>query len=316
MEFVDRLLDFKERNKINGEKLYQGCNKLLEQIYKEYDFVQSNKLETHDQFYPLYKESSRGLLFGLEFELIHKANSSVPKPKKKIVIESEHVKRLYPTLYEFVKNNFLRRIVGSEKYLEWCKFNKEYGDFINLLISEFKTKDNWITQLYSWYWSNQLTKSFEPKVSDFSLLFGEVLLHQQLKIAEQSEKPLVFEPVNLYLLLANSPAHIFVNTPESALNSIYLFENYKVNCYTNKFMLKCYELSNTNYTISLVPNTRWPSGYRPQYEMTIEDKAIGLQIDWISKFGHHLRMETDTIYTGICDFITENSSQYGWEISK
>ena len=87
MELVEKYLEHKKQSEIYKSNLYQGINKFLNDIYLQYDFAQSNELVNYERFYPNYtRDVSFGILFGLDFSLVHKANSQIPKPKKKLYL--------------------------------------------------------------------------------------------------------------------------------------------------------------------------------------------------------------------------------------
>jgi len=280
MELVEKYLENKEQSKISKSNLYLGINKLLNKIYFEYDFTKSNELTDYESFYPVYAgDVSFGILFGLDFSLVHKANSRMPKPKKKIVNDSEQIKVMFPKLYEFMKNNFLKRIINLDEYLEWINFNTSTNKLFSTIVDEFKIRDKWATRLYLWYFTNKLTNSI-----DFN---------------------------NLYLLLANCPTHIFVDNPKTTLDSIYLFDDYEITFFTTN-MYQCLQFENSLYKIQFGPYTRYLNGYTPLYTIDIFDKKTNVQINYVEKFGHHLRMLIDSIYEQIICFIRENSKQAGW----
>ena len=102
-----------------------------------------------------------------------------------------------------------------------------------------------------------------------------------------------------------------MDNPKTTLDSLYLFDDYQITFFT-KNMYQCLQFENSQYKIQFGPYTRFPNGYRPLYTIDIFDKKTNVQINYVEKFGHHLRMLIDSIYKQIICFIIENSKQVSW----
>lgn len=273
IDLVNMYLDLEKESKLNDKALHESCDNLLKQIYQDYLNLSEDKISDEKsqlcKFIPYYQTNIKymGLFFSVNFILCHINNNTEPKLKKKIVIEFEDVMTKYPEMYEYVKNNFLHKISG----LDELKTRAEIGvvKFENLkkqIKLECRNRDIWATVLYQWYWINKLSND------------------------------LVFK--DLQLLLAHNK--IFVKTSEQALNSIYLFNNYKIQFIPG--LTKQFEFDNHQYNIKFKPFNKYPGGYTPRYTFDIVCKSTGKILN-PTNFSHSLKMCVDSIYNGIIDFI-------------
>lgn len=274
IDLVSKYLDLEEESGLNDKALYESCDNLLKQIYQEYlhsNFLISEKEEEIAQlkkFIPKYNTDIKymGLFFSVNFILTHINNNTEPKLKKKLIIEFEDVKTRYPDMYECVKNNFLSRVSG----LEELRIRAEIGVKTTNLKKQIKLEcgdiNTWATLLFQWYWSTHLSNTLN--ISDLQML----LAHDK----------------------------IFVKTSEKGLNSIYLFEDYKIRFIPG--ITRQFEFDNHDYNIKFKPFNMYPGGYAPQYTFDIVCKSTGKKLH-LTDFSHSLRMCVDSVYNEIIDFI-------------
>jgi hypothetical protein len=272
MDIVSKYLELKEIKNKKKDILYnEGCDNLIKSIYLEY----SKNQTILKNYVPEYKNGQRGLLFGLDFAMVLKNKSktkSKTESKKKIIIEPNIVKTTYPELYLFVKNNFVKRIIHIDEYINFEDANKNLLELEQNIVKQFISRDLWITQLYKYYYHNNLLKLDET------------------------------EYLQLCKLLAQS--NNFITEPTKILESLYLFENFNVSiifgfCYSIYFF-------NDKYLIKLTHNVSYPNGYRPKYICVIIDLHTKKEIIWIEDLGHDLRIWVDKMFEQIIEFIHTN----------
>jgi len=98
-------------------------------------------------------------LGSLDFDLAHINNSNkekLKKMKKKIIIESDRVKQIFPQMYTQVKNKFLSQVSKLEELVERADLSKKIDTLKNNIRTTCVTRDQWATLLYQWYWVNKL----------------------------------------------------------------------------------------------------------------------------------------------------------------
>lgn len=274
INLVSEYLDLEKESESNDRALYESCDNLLKKIYQEYlewNSLISEKEEEIAQlkkFIPKYNTDIKymGLFFSVNFELCNIHNNTEPKLKKKLIIEFEDVKTRYPDMYKLVKDNFLSRVSG----LEELKTRTEIGIKTTNLKKQIKLEcgniDTWAILLFRWYWKNKLSND------------------------------LIFQ--DLQMLLANDK--IFVKTSGEGLNSIYLFDNYKIRFIPG--ITRQFEFDNFEYNIKFKPFNMYPGGYTPKYTFDIICKSTGKEL-YLTDFSHSLKMYVDSIYNGMIDFI-------------
>jgi len=277
MELITNYFDLEKETNENQVKLYEECNDLLNKIYSEYtdtQIIEQEEKNLLEKFIPHYTTNIEymGLFFSVDFILCHKRNSEIPKTKKKIKNEFEEVKLRFPKMYEYVKNDFLKKVSGLTELRKRNDTNIKYNNLMTQMKLTYKNKDTYVTNLYKWYWNN-------------------VLLNL-LEIAD--------------LLLLLSQNNIFIETIEKALNSIYLFSDYNINFIPDK--IDIFEFENNDYIIKFKPYNMYPNGYTPKYIFKIIDKKTNENFS-TTKFTHHLRMFIDDIFNNIISFINIHSTK-------
>ncbi len=149
----------------------------------------------------------------------------------------------------------------------------------DLIVKEFCTINQWATQLYKWYYTG--------------LLQNQTLLS------------------NLTELFILSPKKIISPEPKTMLESIYLFDDYKISFF--KFqLLKYFQFENSLYLIRFVPNKKFTGKFKTKFDTRILVKEKNIWINLMDELGHHFVMEIDSIYEKIIEFINSNSQQVGW----
>lgn len=277
MDLITNYFDLEKKINENEINLYIECDDLLNQIYCEYldtQIIEEDEKNLLEKYIPHYTTNIKclGLFFSVDFILCHRHNNIKPKLKKKIEIECEDIKLKLPKMYEYVKNNFLKKVSSLMELRIRSEISTKYQNLFNEMKLTYENKDTYATNLYKWYWNNKL--------------FSISNIH------------------NLQLLLSENK--IFVETTEKALYSIFLFPDYNIKFIAEQVDL--FEFENTDYLIKFKPFNMYPNGYTPKYIFTIISKLTN-QNFCITNFSHHLRMNIDDIFNDIINFVLMYASK-------
>lgn len=302
IQFVQEFFDLKEESKSIDKRLCIGCDNLLKQIYFKYRENDLNESEFQlIKYIPHYTTNVKfmGLFFSVDFNLVEQVNSDEnsnldlnlandykeksKKIDKKIygIIESDNVKQMFPQMYMQVKNKFLNQVSKLDELVERSKLSEKFSMLKNKIKSSCKTRNEWSTMLYQWYWNNKLNNCDLPKKYndyDFNVL-----------------------------------------TPPHFLNSIYLFADLEIKFISgtkkqNKlFGNKRFTFENNYYTIEFDYCKLYPNGYAPKYEIEIISKLSGNINNW-QEFSSPLKMCAYAIYESVITFILSHCDFYYMEI--
>lgn len=149
MNFVETYINLKKTQKKKEEELYNvGCNKLLNLIHLEYCKFESKLFQ---DFECQYKRTWKGLLFGLDFNLVNSTTN--------ITLDSEIIKTEYLEYYSFVKNIFLQKIINLDEYVLLQESNRNSYVFYNELKNNFHTREYWATALFKYQYEQLLNEN-------------------------------------------------------------------------------------------------------------------------------------------------------------